>query len=51
MSEHVRYLAARRPSVDGEEQWGLYLPSEDRWIDIIFRTKREAERLIDEMDQ
>jgi hypothetical protein len=49
VSKDVRYLAARRPSLDGEEQWGLYLPDEGRWVDIVFRTRREAERLIDEM--
>ena len=51
MSEHVRYVAARRPSPENPEQWSLYLPEERRWIDVVFRSKREADRLIDEMRQ
>jgi len=51
VSEHVHYVAARRPISDDQEQWGLYLPEEERWVDIVFRTKRDAERVIDEMRQ
>jgi hypothetical protein len=49
VSEHFHYVAARRPSLDDQEQWGLFLPDEERWIDIVFRSKRDAERVIDEM--
>lgn len=51
MSEHFDYVAARRPPLDDQEQWGFYLPSQKRWIDIVFRSKRDAERVIDEMRQ
>lgn len=51
MSKRFHYVVARRPSIDDHEQWGLYLPDEQRWIDIVFRSKREAERVIDDMRQ
>ncbi|MBB3694691.1 hypothetical protein [Sphingomonas sp. BK580] len=49
MTNHFPYVVAPRPSGGDEELWGLYLPAERRWIDIVFRSKHEADRLCDEM--
>jgi hypothetical protein len=51
VSECFHYVAAPRPTLEDQDQWGLYLPDERRWVDIVFRSKREAERVIDEMRQ
>jgi hypothetical protein len=51
VSERFHYVAARRSFADDREEWSLYLPFEQRWVDIVFRSKQEAERVIDEMCQ
>jgi hypothetical protein len=51
VSEDVSYVAARRPAPNDQGDWGLYLPDQQRWVDVVFRSKLEAERLIDEMQE
>jgi len=36
-------LIAKRLEPDLNTQWGLYLLREDRWLDVVFRYRQEAE--------
>lgn len=36
-------VIAKRLEPDLNTQWGLYLLKEDRWLDVVFKYRREAE--------
>lgn len=33
---------AKRPEPHLERSWGVYSPRRDRWLDVVFRSKKEA---------
>ncbi len=42
-------LIAKRLEPDLNTQWGLYLLKEDRWLDVLFKYRREAEQVCAEV--
>lgn len=42
-------VIAKRLEPDLNTQWGLYLIKEDRWLDVLFKHRREAEEVCAEV--
>lgn len=42
MASHREIVPTLRPEPDFRGRWGLYLPQEGRWIDVIYASEREA---------
>lgn len=42
-------VIAKRLEPELNTQWGLYLLKEDRWLDVLFRHRREAEEVCAEV--
>lgn len=42
-------MIAKRVEPDLSTQWGLYLLKEDRWLDVLFKYRREAEEVCAEV--
>ena len=42
MPTDVSLTVAKRPEPDLMRSWGIYSPRKDRWLDVVFRSKKEA---------
>ena len=43
MTPQPNFVPMLRAEPENARRWGLYSASEDRWLDVIFRSQREAE--------
>ena len=46
LSQDPTLVAAHRPERELASRWGIYSARRDRWIDVMFASRKEAEEAI-----
>lgn len=49
MMPESSFVAAPRPEQDLAGWWGIYSACDDRWIDVVFASRREADESADRL--
>lgn len=49
MPSDTSLTIVKRPEPKLQRCWGIYSPLKDQWLDVVFRTEQEAEKVLKAM--